>query len=439
MKRRDFMIGAGALALAAAGSPLLFRGGGAFAGGTPVDGLIPFNDNDTLENIRAIIKHNDFRFEVGHTVAYDHYGYAATQAEVKPLDIPQIIIPPAPVPPDPELPSKFDLRDIKGRGYISPIRDQVETQMCQFFAATAAADASYNRHNGLHDDNCVTLSPMYMKHVYNGGSDKDMGLFYGMIRSGAPWLNPGGLEGVCREEDFPFTSFTDLGGDSPPAIQIETAKSAPRITFRRYGLVYPYNYWETTNRIKRAIYRYGAVAGAIILSSAMRAYKSGVYEDTWIYPRSLPYFTSESSHAIALVGWDDNPPEGGNGGCWILRNSWGPLWGESGYMRIRYFSATVNCHNAYLEAESPDDGTLRIYGKVEGAGDFGNGATITLSGDDSFETISIDRMYGFSALKPGRYRLTPYKPGILFSPLYQDVNLTTGYAVVNFSGVVIDA
>ena len=100
MKRRDFLIGAGAAALTAAGGPLLFRSGRALAGSSPVSGLIPFNEIDTLENIRAIIRHNDYRFEVGHNQAYDQYSYAPTAADVEPLILPDpIIIPPLPVPP----------------------------------------------------------------------------------------------------------------------------------------------------------------------------------------------------------------------------------------------------------------------------------------------------------------------------------------------------
>lgn len=439
MRRRDFLIGAGALAVSAAAGPLLFRRGRVFAEDSAVNGLIPFNNFDTLENIRAIIKQNGFRFEVAHNWCYDHYGYAATQADVRPNEVNQLVIPPNPVPPDPDLPSKFDLRDINGRCYISPIRDQGETGMCQNFAAAVAAEASYNRHNNLYDENCCILSPMYMRWVYSGGSDTDMGLYHGLTKSGVPWLGPTGQEGTCREEDFPFVSFLDqMGGNSiPPSIQRESAKAAPRITFRRCGLVYPYNYWETVNSIKRAIFKYGAVAGGIFNCSAFRAYRSGVYEDTWIYPTKLPYFDNMSNHAIALVGWDDNPPEGGNGGCWILRNSWGRSWGENGYMRIRYFSAGVNCHNAYLEAESPDVGTLKIYGKVQVNAADSSTTTVTLSGSDTFEVITYAGDYGFPALKPGTYRLTPYQPGVVFTPLYQDIDLTSEISgiVVNFSGV----
>lgn len=439
MRRRDFLIGAGALAVTAAGGPLLFRGNKALAGSSPLDGQIPFNDKDTLENIRAIIKYNDFRFEVDHCFAYDQFGYARTAADATPINIDPIIIPPAPAPPAPDLPSRFDLRSINGRSYIGPVRDQGSTGLCTKFATSAAAEAAYNLRNGLYDDNCALVSPMYMRYVSNAGATENLQAQYKMTRSGTPWTEPDGLEGSCREEEFPFVSFYEImGGSSPPEVQLTSARDAPRITLRRCALVHPYNYWETTNQIKRAIYRNGAVTAGVVLSSALRAYKSGVYEDTWIYPNTVPYNNSESNHAISLIGWDDNPPEGGVGGCWILRNSWGPSWGEGGYMRVRYFSAHTNCSAVFIEAESPDDGVLRIYGKVTVAG-AAIEATVTLSGADSFTVVVIDSGYGFPTLKPGRYRVTPSQPGVIFTPASQDVELTNGISaqVVNFAGIRI--
>lgn len=167
---------------------------------------------------------------------------------------------------------------------------------------------------------------------------------------------------------------------------------------------------------------------------------SGAGIQTWTYPNKLPYCSSEQNHAVAIIGWDDNPPEGGNGGCWIVRNTFGPDWGEGGYVRIRYFSSHINCFAAFLEAESPDDGTLKIFGKVTVTGDaVSNAATVTLSGDDSFETVAYTD-YGFPTLNPGKYRVTPYQPGVLFTPLYQDVDLTSGISAteINFSGVRLD-
>lgn len=63
-------------------------------------------------------------------------------------------------------------------------------------------------------------------------------------------------------------------------------------------------------------------------------------------------------HMINIVGWDNqgasfdangNLPPGV--GVWILRNSWGTSWGESGYMRIQMTDASgARCNNVAAQA-----------------------------------------------------------------------------------------
>ena len=49
-------------------------------------------------------------------------------------------------------------------------------------------------------------------------------------------------------------------------------------------------------------------------------YESGIY-------RHVEGFI-EGLHAVAIVGYDDEE------NCWIVKNDWGPDWGENGYFRI---------------------------------------------------------------------------------------------------------
>lgn len=41
--------------------------------------------------------------------------------------------------------------------------------------------------------------------------------------------------------------------------------------------------------------------------------------------------TSQYDHAVAMVGWGNDPIVGD---YWIVRNSWSSMWGEGGYIRI---------------------------------------------------------------------------------------------------------
>ena len=415
MNRRGFVRSTGALMLLPA------LGGISLA----QTGKIPFEDEETLESIREKIARNGYSFTVGRNADYDQFAYPGTphaQPEVPPSPMMTFTgsdfstgIPQA-------LPSSFDLRNYNGHSYIGPIRNQGGTGMCYAFAACAAAEAAYNLKNGLFDDNCVVLSPMYLTRTLNLGSSSDLTVFYMLTKTGDPFNPPKNgqalLQGACHEMDFPFAPFWDQAGPVPPPdFQIEKSKLAPRVTLKRCGSVFATDYSDTTARIKAAIFKYGAVKVSVRQSSsAFKAYKSGVYEDTY----TVPSYTVQTGHDVSLVGWDDNPPEGGSG-CWILRNEWGTSWGEGGYMRIRYFSALVNTSAVFMEASSPGDGELSIVGHVTVDGKAAADAIVTLSGAYDFATSTSSGKYAFQALKPGNYRLTPTQPGITFNPPFRDL------------------
>merc|ERR1712080_514757 len=55
-------------------------------------------------------------------------------------------------------------------------------------------------------------------------------------------------------------------------------------------------------------------------SSAFGQYSGGIFDD--------PSCGTSINHAVACVGYDTNQ------NYWIVRNSWGTSWGESGYIRM---------------------------------------------------------------------------------------------------------
>jgi C1A family cysteine protease len=49
---------------------------------------------------------------------------------------------------------------------------------------------------------------------------------------------------------------------------------------------------------------------------------------------------TDIDHAIQLVGYGTDTIAGINEDYWLVRNSWGAMWGEEGYIRIRRWVRT---------------------------------------------------------------------------------------------------
>ncbi|MBN1296463.1 hypothetical protein JXA80_06760, partial [bacterium] len=298
---------------------------------------LPFEADDSLEDIRFKIDYNGFDFDVEHNWVFD-----MTAEEKKAFlsrRMPAVVNeqstdmgPVAKYVGQFDLPTSFDWRNINGHSYIGPVRQQGSCGSCYSFGANAAAEGTYNVANGRYDGNCVDFSESYIIWCL-GRLSQYSSHFFGCGGADYDYMELEALcnEGVTYEANFPYQQ-TDPGSC--------THWGDPTVSFQSWHRVS----CNDIDAIKTAIMTYGVVDAAVYVDSAFEAYSTGIYSNSSTSCSSSPCYNTTTNHAISLVGWNDN---GGNG-YWILRNSWGSSWGEDGYMRISYQAARVACAVCYL-------------------------------------------------------------------------------------------
>lgn len=206
-----------------------------------------------------------------------------------------------------DLPTYFDWREQNG---CTPIKNQGGCGSCWAFSTVAPLECGILIKDGVEED----LSEQYLVSCNSDGWGCGGGWYAHNYHTWKP--DPCGDVGPVLDEDFPYAA-QDLPCDCPYPHQLQ-------YLIRLWDFVGETGGVPPVDAMKQAILDYGPISVACAVAGTFGSYSGGIFEDC---------DHTGINHAVALVGWDDSQ---GPEGIWFMRNSWGPGWGEDGYMRMPY-------------------------------------------------------------------------------------------------------
>lgn len=232
------------------------------------------------------------------------------------------------------LPTTYDLRTT---GKLTAIRNQGSCGACWAFAAIGSVESMLmaGENRDFSENNLKNTHGFDWGHCSGGNGDMSMAYF---ARGSGP----------VNETDDPYNVSSNV---SPSGLTLQKLLTQ--------GVIIPPRSSATDNDgIKQAIMDYGAV-------------QSSYYHDDIYYKAATAAYyhptATSTNHAIDLVGWDDNfsssnflntPP--GNG-AFLVRNSWGTYWGQSGYFWMSYYDAKIGGYNYQFRTLVPPTSYAKVY------------------------------------------------------------------------------
>ena len=221
-----------------------------------------------------------------------------------------------------ELPLQWDWRNVDGKDWTTPIKDQLQDVCgsCWAFGALGGFEAVIKIWEN-NPDLDVDLSEQFMVSCSPGSCE------------GWNWLST--LRWVKNNGAIPESCLPYQADDTIPC-------EAKCPEWRDY-LIGIDDYKKVSvdfDSIKEALVEYGPLpASMTVYEDFYPNYQGGVYKYT--------YGDLVFGHCVTIVGYDDTWG-GEDEGYWIVKNSWGTGWGEDGWFKIAYGECDIEKAVYYL-------------------------------------------------------------------------------------------
>jgi cathepsin F len=209
----------------------------------------------------------------------------------------------------------------KDQGVVSAVKDQGSCGSCWAFATMANLEGLYALKKGV----VKTFSEQQLVDC----DTTDSGCNGGLMEYAFAWLKKNG--GFNLDTDYPYKGVKQ-------ACKSDSSKYVDMKVTGYKQLTSSKTNWNcvSEDKIKDLLYSTGPLAVALN-ANPLQTYSSGILDLT-----STQCPTSSINHAVTMVGYGNASGKD----YWLVKNSWGKSWGESGYFRIRRGNGTcgINCY-----------------------------------------------------------------------------------------------
>ncbi len=258
-------------------------------------------------------------------------------------------------------PALYDLRTL---GRVTAVQDQLSCGSCWSFAAMASLES------GQLPAHKWKFSENNLKNLHGfdwgpcAGGNYDIAAAY-FTR----WSGP-----VAATAD-PYSPYVSTSPVFSPLRHIQNFHVLPA---KATSL--------DNDAIKWAVTNYGGVYVSFYMDESSVYYNPNTYAYNYTG-------TASTNHAVTIVGWNDNysrlnfaTTPAGNG-AYIVKNSWGTTWGDSGYMYVSYYDTRMASGSSavfYNAEDTTNYNRMYIHDRFGQVSSYGYSGSLTCSAANIF-------------------------------------------------------
>lgn len=194
--------------------------------------------------------------------------------------------------------------DWRKRGAVTPVKNQAQCGSCWAFSTTGSVEGI----NAIVSKTLVSLSE---QELVDCDLEQDHGCQGGLMDYAFQFIVDNG--GLDTEDDYPYTAMQgecELKKRNRHVVSIDGFEDVPE---------------NNEAELKKAVAHQPVSVAIEADQKAFQLYMGGVFSDNSC--------GTALDHGVLIVGYGTDA--GAGGAYWTVKNSWGPEWGESGYIRLK--------------------------------------------------------------------------------------------------------